>query len=200
MARLADPDLALRRRRQILDAALVCFRRRGFHQATVQEICAEAGISAGALYRYFPSKADIIAAIAEDNRRETEALLDDVKRGASLIEALTIVSRKFFEKFDEAGDGPLICDVLAEAGRDPLLSQRLAEIDHASRQRLAAAIEAAQTRGEIDPALDPDLAAETLFAMIEGLGIRHAISKRISSVALTDRFKSVAKRYLAATP
>lgn len=200
MARLADPDLALRRRRQILDAALVCFRRRGFHQATVQEICAEAGISAGALYRYFPSKADIIAAIAEDNRRESEALLEDVKRGASLVDALAIVSKKFFEKCDEAGDGPLICDVVAEAGRDPLLSQRLAEIDHASRQRLAGAIEAAQTRGEIDPALDPDLAAETLFAMIEGLGIRNAISKRISSVALADRFKSVAKRYLAATP
>jgi AcrR family transcriptional regulator len=55
MARLADPGLAERRRRQILEAAAVCFRRRGFHQATMQEICSEAGISPGALYRFFPA-------------------------------------------------------------------------------------------------------------------------------------------------
>ncbi|HVK80674.1 MAG TPA: helix-turn-helix domain-containing protein, partial [Verrucomicrobiae bacterium] len=70
MARIADPLLADRRRRQIMDAAIVCFRRRGFHQASMQEICAEAGISAGALYRYFGSKADIIGAIAEESRAE----------------------------------------------------------------------------------------------------------------------------------
>jgi AcrR family transcriptional regulator len=68
LARLADPELAERRRRQIMDAAVGCFRRRGFHQATMAEICAEAGVSAGALYRYFSSKADIIGAIAEDKR------------------------------------------------------------------------------------------------------------------------------------
>ena len=71
MSRLADPLLAERRRRQILDAAMVCFRRRGFHQATMQEICSEAGISPGALYRYFGSKSEIIAAIASDAPRYT---------------------------------------------------------------------------------------------------------------------------------
>ena len=48
MSRLANPELAERRRRQILDAALACFRRRGFHQTSMSEICTEADISAGA--------------------------------------------------------------------------------------------------------------------------------------------------------
>ena len=51
MPRLADPALPERRRLQILDAARSCFRERGFRQATIEEICAEARISPGALYR-----------------------------------------------------------------------------------------------------------------------------------------------------
>jgi AcrR family transcriptional regulator len=45
------------RRQQILDAALACFSRRGFHQSTMQDICQEAELSPGAVYRYFRSKA-----------------------------------------------------------------------------------------------------------------------------------------------
>ena len=52
------------RRDQVLQAAFVCFARRGFHQTTMQEICAEAGLSPGAVYGYFPGKDAIIEALA----------------------------------------------------------------------------------------------------------------------------------------
>src|ERR1051325_11463629 len=58
------------RRDEILSAAQRCFVRSGFHQTSMQEICAEAGMSAGNLYRYFPSKESIIAGIAERDRAE----------------------------------------------------------------------------------------------------------------------------------
>src|ERR1700704_4475925 len=58
------------RRDEILEAAGRCFVRSGFHQTSMQEICAEAGMSAGNLYRYFPSKEAIIAGIAERDRAE----------------------------------------------------------------------------------------------------------------------------------
>src|SRR6478735_1067894 len=58
------------RRDEILSAAQRCFVRSGFHQASMQEICAEAGMSAGNLYRYFPSKEALIAGIAERDRAE----------------------------------------------------------------------------------------------------------------------------------
>src|ERR1019366_6037828 len=54
------------RRRQIIDAARRCFVRNGFHATSMQDVLAEAALSAGAVYRYFPSKDDIIAAIADD--------------------------------------------------------------------------------------------------------------------------------------
>ena len=53
---------------------MACFARSGFHKASMQDICAEAGMSAGNLYRYFRSKEAIIAAIAEAERVRNAAL------------------------------------------------------------------------------------------------------------------------------
>jgi TetR/AcrR family transcriptional repressor of uid operon len=49
---------------RILTAAMNCFIRSGFRGASMNEICSEAGMSPGALYRYFPSKEAIIEKIA----------------------------------------------------------------------------------------------------------------------------------------
>jgi len=56
------------RRRQILKAAIACFAKRGFQDATIADICNEAGLSAGAVYVYFDSKDAIVAALAESGR------------------------------------------------------------------------------------------------------------------------------------
>ena len=117
MARLADPELAERRRRQIMDASITCFRRRGFHQATMAEICSEANISAGALYRYFSSKADIIGAIAEDKRGENDEAFMRTAEQHGFIPAICLAARQFFGKFAD-GDGALIAEIMAEAIRD----------------------------------------------------------------------------------
>ncbi len=50
------------RRQQIMAAAYRCFAKKGFHQATMRDIYAEAGLSAGAIYHYFRSKEEIIEA------------------------------------------------------------------------------------------------------------------------------------------
>ena len=196
MARLADPGLAVRRRREILDAALLCFRRRGFHQATMQEICAEAGLSPGALYRYFGSKADIIAAIAEDQRREADSVLTGAGEGA-LVDALCVLARSFFEKLSADAEGSLLADVFAEAARDHLLARTLAAVDAQGVARCAAAIAAAQKTGEVDAALDPALAAHILFAGIEGLGLRQALLGKRDVDAALAQFRMLAERFLS---
>lgn len=196
MARLADPDLADRRRRQILDAAIACFRRRGFHQATMQEICAEAGISAGALYRYFSSKAEIIAAIAEDKHAETGNAFAAVMRGGSLIDALCACARDFLEKF-AAGDGALIADIYGEAIRDEALAEPLLKIGARNIDDCAEAIRYAQARGEADRDLDPTSAAHTLFAAFEGLALRRAFLRDPDTDAAVAQFRALAERYLS---
>src|SRR3954447_15883797 len=68
--RRANAQLQSDRRAEILAAAQRCFVRAGFHGASMQDICAEAGMSPGNLYRYFPSKEALIAGIAERDRAE----------------------------------------------------------------------------------------------------------------------------------
>ncbi|MFP3963175.1 TetR/AcrR family transcriptional regulator [Actinomadura fulvescens] len=63
MPRVSEEHLE-RRRAQILDAARSCFIRKGFHETSMQDIFAESGLSAGAVYRYFKSKTEIIEALA----------------------------------------------------------------------------------------------------------------------------------------
>ncbi|MEU2248956.1 TetR/AcrR family transcriptional regulator [Streptomyces sp. NPDC019224] len=72
MARVSQAHLDARRR-QILEGAARCFARDGFHGTSMQDVLKEAGLSAGAVYRYFEGKEDLIAAIA------TEAV-DGVRR------------------------------------------------------------------------------------------------------------------------
>ena len=67
------------RRQQIIDAAYRCFARKGFHQATMRDIYAEANLSAGAVYHYFDSKAAIIQASFEFDYERSLALFDAAK-------------------------------------------------------------------------------------------------------------------------
>lgn len=196
LARIADPALADRRRRQIMDAAIACFRRRGFHQATMQEICAEAGISAGALYRYFGSKAEIIGAIAEDHRGEGDVAFLRAAEKHGFIEAMCLAAQNFVQKFAD-GDGPLIADIMGEVLRDDAIAKVLRLSDIRSVAIFAAAVRAAQDRGEIDETLEPETAANTLFAIIEGIGLRRAFQGETDADAAIAQFRVVAERYLS---
>lgn len=196
MPRLADPALPARRRGQILEAARYCFRERGFRHTTVEEICAEARISPGALYRYFDSKTEIIAAIAIDARAEAEALLDRLSGSDALVEALAELAQAFFTAFDGDGDAALLADIWAEACRDPLLAQALRERDQAALARMTQAIERAQEAREIYPALAAREIAETLLATLEGMALQRALRRENANGDAVRRFRALALHLL----
>jgi TetR/AcrR family transcriptional regulator, repressor for uid operon len=198
MARLADPALAERRRREIVEAAMACFRRRGFHQASMNEICAAAGISAGALYRYFPSKADIILAIADEDQREAEGLIDSIAAGADITESLAGIAREVVRRCGE--NQPLTADVLAEAMRDPALAQRFAGRILDMQERLARAIAAGQRRGSVERGVDPNTAARLVTLMIDGLVLRAAVVGADGGEELAETFRTFVERVLKPTP
>lgn len=179
-----------------MDAAIACFRRRGFHQATMQEICAEAGISAGALYRYFASKAEIIGAIAEDSRGESDEAFLRATQEHGVVEALCIAFESFMKKFDD-GDGALIAEITAEAIRDEAIGNALRATEARSFQIFTKAIETAQARGDVDPSLDAELTCHTLFAALEGIGLRRAFLRDTNPGAALLQFRALAERYLS---
>lgn len=162
----------------------------------MQEICAEANMSAGALYRYFSSKAEIIGAIAEDKHAETDGDFLAATRAGPVVDALSLMARDFFNKFAQ-GDGALIADIFAEAIRDEAVAAPLLKINQNSMDYCVHAIKAAQARGEADEKLDPSEAANTLFAAIEGIALRRAFLRDTNPNAAVAQFRALAQRYLS---
>ena len=165
----------------------------------MQEICAEAQISAGALYRYFGSKAEIISAIAEDKHSESDVEFRNTARDSGVIDAFSLVARGFFEKFAQ-GDGALIADIYAEGIRDDSLATALRGAATHSLEYCVEAIKAAQKSDEVDAKLDPVATANTLFAAIEGIGLRRAFLRDTDPNAAAAEFRNLAERFLSPQP
>jgi len=66
----------LARRQQIVAAARRCVAEQGFHKSTMADVIRESGLSAGAVYGYFKSKEEILAAIAEDALSSVDELFE----------------------------------------------------------------------------------------------------------------------------
>src|SRR5690348_18411342 len=93
--RRANAQLQADRRDEILAAAQTCFARSGFHQTSMQEICAEAGMSPGNLYRYFPSKEALIAGISERNRAQAAADFAAVDKAPDFFTGFAALGRQY---------------------------------------------------------------------------------------------------------
>jgi AcrR family transcriptional regulator len=71
-------------RARIQDAALACFARRGFAGASMADIVREAGLSAGAVYVYYASKADLMIDVARRVMAPRMAVLEAAKSGGEV--------------------------------------------------------------------------------------------------------------------
>lgn len=77
----ARNERALRRRRQIIDAALTVMERDGFHRASMQAIADAAGISVGLIYQYVANKDDLLSLVILGVVEEYQAQLPGATRG-----------------------------------------------------------------------------------------------------------------------
>jgi AcrR family transcriptional regulator len=168
------------RRRQIIDAAVACFARDGFHQATMQDICREAGLSAGAVYRYFSSKDELIEAIA-DERHDREAGFMAAAVEAGGVEGLRMLGRAQFSSLadpDERQRRRLGVQVWAEAARNPAVRKLVMRGTTRPRAVMAQLVREAQERGELAQELDPDSVARVMLALFQGFILQQAWEPR----------------------
>ena len=90
------PEHRAARRAQIIAAARRRFAANGFHLTSMEDVIAESGLSAGALYGYFPSKNSLIAATIEDTlnlvgESAREVLADAVSPGQTLSDLVRVI-------------------------------------------------------------------------------------------------------------
>src|SRR5436190_12204652 len=172
--RRANAQLQSDRRAEILAAAERCFARSGFHQTSMQEICAEAGMSPGNLYRYFASKEALITGIVEANRAEAAASFIAVQQAPDFFAGLAALARHHL--VERPVEKVAICaEVMAESRRTPEINELCHRGEQEIRQGLVDMLSHAAKNGEIDRDLDLEGAANVLMTLGDGISWRRAV-------------------------
>jgi TetR/AcrR family transcriptional repressor of uid operon len=194
-AAIKPPRAQSDRRSEILAAAQRCFVRSGFHGASMQDICNEAGMSPGNLYRYFPSKEALIAGIAERDRAEVaqEFASADLSKGFfAVLEGMAY--HHFSERSDE--QVKLCTEIMSEARRHPEIARISAAFDADVKKWLIDLLRAGGDRGDIARDLDLDGAATMLMIIADGVWWRRALDPAFDAKALLPIFMDITRHML----
>jgi TetR/AcrR family transcriptional regulator, repressor for uid operon len=179
--RRANVQLQADRRFEILRAAQTCFARSGFHQTSMQEICIEAGMSPGNLYRYFRSKEEIIAGIAERDRADAAEQFAAVGKGNFFDGLAALAQHHLVER--SAEEVALCAEIMAESRRNPAVARIYQDMEVDVRARFIAMLRSAAERGEIRD-IDFDGTVTVLFALADGLSWRRAVEPSFNAEAV----------------
>ena len=175
MPRVSEDHL-IARRQQILDAARVCFLRQGIHTTSMQQLIAEAGLSVGAVYRYFKSKNEIISAIAEQVAGGLITHLQEIAdRDEPLLDKLDSVLELIDAQVRPDGNFPLGVQVWAESTLDPAIGDIVRERYSGMRDSFIRVVEVAIARKELPADTDTFATATVLFGMIPGFALQRMI-------------------------
>jgi AcrR family transcriptional regulator len=155
------------KRRQLLDAAVRVFARKGFHASRVGDIAEEAGVAHGLLYHYFESKDQVLEAVFRENwsvlvARVTAVEETDEPAVDQLRHIAAIVLRTWLHLPD------VVRVMVREFGRSPEVAARIGELAQpieAIERVIARGIE----RGEFRSDVDPRFAATVVYGSIDEL-------------------------------
>lgn len=168
------PDTQRARREHILDAALTCFARGGFHATTMQEICREAGISPGALYIYFDSKEALIAGLCERDRAEFAERFAKLAAAPDFLDALAAIGEHYF--VDEAPERQrFVVEMGVEATRNPRIAEIFMGVDKYCSDSFEALFQRLKDEGRIAPRVDIRTLAKVFSILGDGMFWRRAI-------------------------
>lgn len=169
------PATQAKRREHILEAAEQCFARAGFHRTTMNDICREAGVSAGALYIYFPSKEALIAGLCERDRAEFSRRFSELSAAPDLLEALGVIAQQYF--VDEPAHKRLLTiEVGVESTRNPEIGELFHTVDNYVRESFEALFGRLKAEGRIDPIMSIEEVTRLFLVLGDGLFWRRAIS------------------------
>lgn len=156
-------------RERLLRAAADVFARRGYDGTRVSEISAAAGLTNGAMYAHFASKAELlVAALRVHGRRLlTDLIAADPSR--SITDLLLVTGRSLRRRRD--ADGYLVIEALTAARRDRDVAGPMRGYVRERVDWLADLVREAQGRGELDPALPPGAVAHFCLSLAVGTAL-----------------------------
>jgi len=166
--RKPDPKIITERRQQILEAAISCFKEKGFHGSSMSTICNKAGMSPGHLYHYFRSKEDLIAAIVDLDTQKVQSTLEILMNSNDTIQTMIDQVGKYWRDESQLNRA-LTAEILAEAVRNERIAKTLHQRVDFIKAGMMRALEAAKKRGTINQDLDIEGFGIMIISMFYGL-------------------------------
>lgn len=156
-------------RESLVQAAAAVFAQDGYLNATPTAIAEQAGVTRATFYQHFPSKAEAFGAVLDDVVARLqdavrgvdlgpEALPPELQLAANLLRVLDILLE----------DRALARLLLLEAGKEPLLDDRLRDFHGFVRGMMREALQDGQPAGLVRP-LRADLVAHALFGAVQAV-------------------------------
>jgi AcrR family transcriptional regulator len=171
---------------RILDAAVKKFAFAGYDAASVDDICAEAGVSKGAFYHHFPTKQAVFLALMQD-------WLAMIDMGMEAVHAET-VPETFIKMTDllpavfaSAEDRlPMFLEFWLQASRDETVWKAVIAPYHHYQERFARLIEAGIAEGSFKPT-DSQAAAQIIVSLAVGLVLQGVLDPHAANWEKTAR-------------
>jgi AcrR family transcriptional regulator len=165
MGRIAGVTAAETRER-LLRAAADVFAERGYDGTRVADIAAAAGVSNGAMYAHFASKADLLTGALRTHGQRLLADLFEADPDRSITDLLLVIGQWLPRRRDMRGY--LIVEALVAARRDQDVATPMRTYVGERADWLAELMRVAQADGEIDPALSPNALAHLCLLLSMG--------------------------------
>jgi AcrR family transcriptional regulator len=153
-------------RERLLRAAADAFAQRGYDGTRVADIAASAGVSNGALYAHFGSKAELLVAALRAHGRRHLADMFAADPGRPVAEMLLAIGRGLRSRPDAGGY--LLVEALVAARRDEDVARPLRDYMGERAAWLEQLIRGAQACGELDQGVSADALAH--FCLLLGMG------------------------------
>ncbi len=172
------------RRQEIVRAALRCFAREGFHATSVRDVVRESGLSAGAVYSYFPSKAELVAGAVEPILEALTGVLDAVvdtdeslEEGRTPAETVAEVLRRIYPIAvgGELDYTRIAVTAWAEGLRDPAVRAIAEQTYGTVRGRLTHRVARWRDAGHLAADVDAEALGQVLFSTLVGFVLQHAL-------------------------
>lgn len=164
------------RRDQIVDAALTCFARSGYHATTMADVAAEAGVSKGTPYLYFPSKEALFIALHDqwdcglaDRVQAAIAALPEPGRHSPRRVLGVVAAAVATHVVEHAATCRVLLEARALAAHEPGIAAAVQAADTRTHKQLERLVAAGIEAGEWPAGTDPALAARLLMAGLYGL-------------------------------
>jgi len=169
------PEYKAQARARIIAAASRVFRRKGFRSATMEDIAHELGVSKGALYLYFRTKAELLVHIQDASREEIIAKWEKLIEDGDLAEG---IANSLADIFSGDADPAIWHELVAESSSDPEVRAALVQDHREDAKLMRKFLARLESRGRIPKMRDPVALAEVVLTLLQGTALQMMLTGR----------------------